>query len=59
MITTIVWILIGVTLVSLAVLSVFDAGAAPELRMLVQRRRGPDGLALLSLSTGAGSGVTV
>ena len=27
-------------------LSVFDAGAAPELRMLVQRRRGPDGLAL-------------
>lgn len=31
---------------SLAVLSVFDAGAAPELRMLVQRRREPDGLAL-------------
>jgi len=35
----------GVT-VDLAVLSVFDAGAAPELRMLVQRRREPDGLAL-------------
>ena len=33
-------------MVSLAVLSVFDAGAAPELRMLVQRRRVPAGLAL-------------